>query len=471
MGVCKYSDTQVVRTIKKEKERSMRNRKVFFVFMALIVLAMPIWAAGQQEAAGEAEASGEFDWKRYEGQEIHFLANNNPIGQLFQKYSAEFTELTGIEVTISLFAEQQYRQRLQTIMQAKSDEVDLYMSLVSREGDLYDKAGWYQDLYPMLNNSSLTSPDYDFADIGEGIVNASVFDGRLTGVPNNIEGPVLYYRSDILNELGIAPPKSLDELEAAVKKVKAAKPDMVPFASRGLAAAAPYTFSNFLHNMGGDYVGADGKSALSTPEALAAIELYARLQRDYGPPGVINYSFPQLTALNSNGQSVFNFQSSNEFGKIMESGERTKDTEIMALPPGPGGSTPVVIGWQLSISPHSERQELAWYFLQWATSKEMQVKLGLEGLAPPRTSVWESDEYIAWLAEEPVRQQWSEALTVLSQTGSSVLAPQIILQPETRQIIGEAVGSVTLNEATPQEAAKKADQLINVLIERSAAMQ
>jgi multiple sugar transport system substrate-binding protein len=245
---------------------------------------------------------------------------------------------------------------------------------------------------------------------------------------------------------------------------------MIPFASRGLAPALPYTFSNFLHNMGAEYTDAKGRSNLSSPEALKAIELYAKLLKDYGPPGVINYSFPQLTAVNSNGQAVMTFQSSNEFSKIMAVTERTKDTSVMVLPAGPGGSVPVVIGWQLSISPNSKKQKQAWYFLQWATSREMQVRLGLDGLAAPRTSVWQSKEFSSWLAEVPVRKQWSDALSKLSETGSSVLAPQIILQPETRQIIGEAVGSVILGQATAAQAAAKADGLINDLIDRSAKM-
>jgi multiple sugar transport system substrate-binding protein len=447
------------------------KRKVLLSVLVLLIAAAALWAGGKAEAPKAAPAaSAAFDWKRFSGTEIHFLANNNPVGQLIQKYAAEFTELTGIKVTISLFAEQQFRQRLQTIFQAKSSEIDVYMSLVSREGDLYHKAGWYKDLKPLLADKSITWPDYAFDDFGKGVINAGVVSGSLTGIPVNIEGPVLYYRADILSTLGIAPPKTLDELQAASVKIKERRPDMIPFASRGLAPALPYTFSNFLHNMGGDYVNAQGKSNLSSPEGVRAIEFYAKLLKDYGPPGVINYSFPQLTAVNSNGQCVMTFQSSNEFSKIMEVTDRTKDTQIMVLPPGPKGSVPVVIGWQLSMSPNSQKQPQAWYFLQWATSRAMQTKLGLEGLAPPRTSVWQSKEFTEWLAAVPVRKQWAEALTVLSTTGSSVLAPQIILQPESRQIIGEAVGSVILGQATAAEAAAKADGLINELIERSKRM-
>jgi multiple sugar transport system substrate-binding protein len=118
------------------------------------------------------------------------------------------------------------------------------------------------------------------------------------------------------------------------------------------------------------------------------------------------------------------------------------------------------------MSPFSSKQNQAWYFIQWATSREMQVQLALDGLAPPRDSVWDSQEFQDWLAEADVRQQWADSLSGLAADGSSILAPQIVLQPEARQIIGEQVGAVILGEKTAEEAAEDADEQINRLIER-----
>lgn len=446
-------------------------RKFLALSMVLVLSAFVVWAGGQEEASGAAEPAEEeemegFDWRRYEGDEIHFLANNNPVGQLIDKYADEFTELTGIEVTVSLFSEQQYRQRRQTVFQAGSDEIDVYMTLVSRQGMLFERAGWYEPLMPFVNNANITSPDYDFGDFGDGVIDSKTVNGILTGIPVNIEGPLLYYRTDIFEECGLEQPSSLEGLEDMAAELAECRPDMIPWASRGLAPALPYTFSNFLHNFGGEYQDADGMSNLSSPEGIAAIELYARLMREYGPDGGINYSFPQLTAVNTNGQAAMVFESSNEFGKVMETEARLDDTDVMVLPPGPEGSTPVVIGWSLAMSPFSAKQNQAWYFIQWATSREMQVQLALDGLAPPRDSVWESQEFQDWLVEADVRQQWADGLSGLAADGSSVLAPQIVLQPEAREIIGDAVGSVILGEATAEEAAESADEQINRLIER-----
>ena len=44
------------------------------------------------------------------------------------------------------YQEQQMRQRLVTVMNAHSDEVDVFMTLPSREGEQFAAAGWYADL-------------------------------------------------------------------------------------------------------------------------------------------------------------------------------------------------------------------------------------------------------------------------------------------------------------------------------------
>ena len=44
-------------------------------------------------------------------------------------------------------------------MNAKSDEVDLFMSLPSREGQQFAKAGWYADLNASIKGA--VAADYD----------------------------------------------------------------------------------------------------------------------------------------------------------------------------------------------------------------------------------------------------------------------------------------------------------------------
>jgi multiple sugar transport system substrate-binding protein len=324
-------------------------------------IAVTVIVFGSVTAANAAD----FDWKKFQGKTVTFLANNNPVSQALLTYKGDFEKLTGITLKVDGYQEQQMRQRLVTVMNAHSDEVDVFMTLPSREGEQFATAGWYGDLSAMAKND--TAKDYDAAGLSQALLKAGTFGGKLTSMPMNIEGPILYYRADILKKCGVETPATIKDVEAAAQKIKACDSAITPFVSRGLKPAVAYTFSNMLHNIGGSYI-ADGKSNLCSPKGKEALDTYSRLLRDYGPPGVVNYSFQQISALYRSGRAAMSFESSNELRTVMEGGERLKDTGLAPFPAGEAGQVPTAIGWGMAVSAYSKQPEIAWYFVQWATS-------------------------------------------------------------------------------------------------------
>src|SRR5664280_834704 len=350
------------------------SRNLSRIALGLVALALVPQAAVAQE----------FNWKKHQGTTLNFLANNNPLANAILKYKADFEAQTGMTLKVDQYQEQQMRQRLVTVMNSRSDEIDLFMSLPSREGLQFAKAGWYADLTELVKSAS--AKDYDYPDLSPGMIADASYNHRLMGIPLNVEGPVVYWRKDLFQKCGVAFPKSLGELEGAAAKLKACEPAVTPFVSRGLKPALPFTYSVFLHNMGAQYM-KGAKSQLCSKEGQASLDLYARLLKDYGPPGVVNYSFYQISGLYREGNAAMAFESSNELHSVMDGGARLKDTGVAVLPPGPGGSHPTVIGWTMSVSNYSKNKEAAWYFVQWASSRAMEEKLALEGIAPPRSAV------------------------------------------------------------------------------------
>src|SRR4051794_37990996 len=105
------------------------------------ILAVLAWPA----AAGAAD----FNWKKFQGKTITFLANNNPVSQALLTFKDDFEKQTGMTLKVDGYQEQQMRQRLVTVMNAHSDEVDVFMTLPSREGQQFAASGWYADLTTM----------------------------------------------------------------------------------------------------------------------------------------------------------------------------------------------------------------------------------------------------------------------------------------------------------------------------------
>ena len=433
-------------------------RAMVSIAASIARVALSLFAAGLAVSAANA---ADFDWKKFQGKSVAFLANNNPISQALLTHKADFEKLTGITLKVDGYQEQQMRQRLVTVMNAHSDEVDVFMTLPSREGRQFAAAGWYADLTPMTKVE--VAPDYDYAGLSQALLKAGTFDGRLTSMPMNIEGPILYYRTDIFKKCGLDQPASIKDVEAAVKKLKTCDGNVTPFVSRGLKAALPYTFSNMLHNIGGSYM-ANGKSNLCSPKAKEALETYSRLLRDYGPPGVVNYSFYQISALYRSGRAAMAFESSNELRTVMEGGERLKDTALIPFPAGEAGQVPTAIGWGMAVSAYSKQPDAAWYFVQWATSPAVQKMMAVQGIAPPRSSVASDPEYRKWIDEEPVRKQWQAALDVLAAKGSSEVGYPIIANPESREFIGQAVQDLILSQKPVDQACADADKGLDALI-------
>ena len=429
------------------------SRNLSRIALGLVALALVPQAAVAQE----------FNWKKHQGTTLNFLANNNPLANAILKYKADFEAQTGMTLKVDQYQEQQMRQRLVTVMNSRSDEIDLFMSLPSREGLQFAKAGWYADLTELVKSAS--AKDYDYPDLSPGMIADASYNHRLMGIPLNVEGPVVYWRKDLFQKCGVAFPKSLGELEGAAAKLKACEPAVTPFVSRGLKPALPFTYSVFLHNMGAQYM-KGAKSQLCSKEGQASLDLYARLLKDYGPPGVVNYSFYQISGLYREGKAAMAFESSNELHSVMDGGARLKDTGVAVLPPGPGGSHPTVIGWTMSVSNYSKNKEAAWYFVQWASSRAMEEKLALEGIAPPRSAVARGADFRKWMEEQPVRKEWVAAVDEVARIGTSEVGYPIVANPASREFVGQAVDEILLGQKSVAQACADADKQLDALISK-----
>jgi multiple sugar transport system substrate-binding protein len=108
-------------------------------------------------------------------------------------------------------------------MQAKTGDLDGYMSLTIREGFVFDRAGWYQDLKPFIENKALTEANWNYEDFGAGLRSAHTINGKVVTIPINSEGPLFYWRKDIFEKCKVPEPKFLEDIPEAAKALKACR--------------------------------------------------------------------------------------------------------------------------------------------------------------------------------------------------------------------------------------------------------
>lgn len=396
-----------------------------------------------------------------ENRELSLLFTNDPWARAIEPLIPEFEEETGIEVNVEVLGQEQANSKLLVSLQSRSPDVDAFQTIPSAEGVLYHNAGHYEPLDAYLESS--IPEGYDFEGIPEGTAEAARIGDDLTGLPILVEGPLVYYRTDLFNEYGLEPPETLDDLTEAARI--AYENGQHVTAVRGVPRAMVYLFGNFLHNMGVEWTGDDGTPNFDTPEAVAAIEAYATIAREYGPEGVVNNTYTQTSALMSQGQAAIAIESSNELAAMAGPDSSVpEDIGVMPIPAGPAGSHPTVLVKTLAISAHSDAKDAAWEFITWATSPEIQEQLAAEGVANPR-GLREAAAGDEGAIDPGLLAEWQESLQHIIEAGNGEVGPPAEKQSEARELIGTAIGKVILGQSTAEEAAQEIQDGLAPLVE------
>jgi multiple sugar transport system substrate-binding protein len=437
------------------KEVSMKRWLALFAALAI--------ALGTMVASAQA-----FDWRRFEGTEIRFLMNRHPFTNFLEPLVPEFEELTGIRVTLEVFPEDQFRQRRLLEVSSGAPTLDGYMIMPGQVGAQYLGANWVRYLDDFLADSSLTMPDLDIGDFFEGAMSTFRHGGQVFGLPLQIESSLLFYRKDLLEEAGFdRPPQTLEELREVAEALHSDQ--VAGFAMRGRGAAATSQIVNLLYSFGGEWLSEDGSSALASNESVAALEYYADLLRNYGPPGPANFHWAEVTSLYAQGQVAMIFDA-NVFRSIMEDPAQAIDvvrenTGYAKLPEGPAGSVPAVLVWGMSVNHASQNPEAAWYFIQWALSKEKQVEALLAGVPAARASAWENEEFQATAPAD-----WIEASQESFAIGQPHWNPPVVPVGEVRDAYGQAIVAA-LQGQNVRQALEQAAQEMDRIVERSRQQQ
>ncbi|MFD4558485.1 extracellular solute-binding protein [Streptomyces sp. NPDC058469] len=115
------------------------------------------------------------------------------------------------KITLRLFANDDYKQKLRVAFGA-NQAPDLFFNWGGGALNDYVKAGKVD----VLNATDVNADRYT-----DSVMQSATFDSKVYGVPVNGLAPVvLYYNKKVLSDAGVQPPKTYDDLLAAVKKLK-----------------------------------------------------------------------------------------------------------------------------------------------------------------------------------------------------------------------------------------------------------
>lgn len=262
----------------------------------------------------------------------------------------------------------------------------------------YTLAEQYPDLtYPELNlddfyryswdRIATYPPDLSGGNGGDSAANVTV-------LPFDTPTLVLFYREDVFQKLELTPPATWDDHFANCTAIQ--KAGLTPFGSVSMASVTVsviYEYQAHLASFGGSLWAVDGNTitpTFTTDAAVAALEDYVRFA-PLSDPASLTYTW----------DNVFNslaYESAacgllfDGYAQWLNDSQRSNVAGLMSYamnPAGPEGSFHPYAGSGVGVSKYTKNPEMAWLWIQWATSKgaEEAKLLGEYNNFPTRGSV------------------------------------------------------------------------------------
>lgn len=418
-------------------------------FMLLIIAACMLFMMFSNMALADS-----FDWRKYEGQSIRFVGLKFYYNDFIAEKLPEFEKLTGIKVNMETYPEDQFRQKVVVELTGGSRDLDVFNTAgTCYEGYKFNQAGWYEPLNNYISNPSLTNPNWDPDDFIPSVANAQIVDGKRIAVPLNAVSWLLIYRKDLYQQYGLNVPKTMEELRENAKKLT--QNDVYGYVGRGKRTQSVATWSMFLHAFGGQWLDEKRNPAINSPQAIQALEFYADLMKNYANPGAAENDWYDLQSLLQQGKVAQAIDASAWLGALVDP-EKSRISETVSfarMPDGPGGSVADLWSWNLAISSLSQKKGPAWYFVQWATGKEMQYYAQLKNTPTARISAWDLPEF-----KNATNQEWLKAVSESFAVARPILHPPVVAVSEIEDVIGEAIVNTILGLQDAKSALDQAAQ-------------
>ena len=292
-------------------------------------------------------------------------------------------------------------------------------------------------------------------------------DSHIYGVPETQTFNVMFYRKDVLEELGLEPPQTWQELIEMLPTIQGNNLSIgIPTAagSNAAAAASTATMSNIpdlsmyfslLYQYGGDmYNEAGTKTTVDSEAGIRAFDDYVRYFNDYGIPTVYDF----VSRFRS-GEMPIGIAAYSIYNTLMVSAPEIRGLWDFTVIPGTirtgADNTEYLdrsdfITGSATMMIRTEDQALrdaSWEFMKWWAKPETQIRFGreIEALlgSSARYATANRDAFtnLSWSAEdiEVLNAQWDETVGIREVPGGYFTGRHI--SNAIRKVINEKVDS------------------------------
>ena len=437
----------------------MRKNKVLFLVSIMLLVCMTLFAGGKKEAVQEAETPAMEQALPYEGAVLHFAVMADQFAGYTKVMSQEFKDLTGADVKIDILGYVELMQKITQDFATGSAQYDLATMDIVWTGQ-FEQEGWTRDLTSWIARDKA---EIDYDDIVPVLWVMGSWNGRQIGYPLSGYANSLIYRKDLFEDAGekaafkgkygyeLAVPETMDQLGDIAEFFSRPDENMYGLVSNGARGpAVAQDWMEYMRGFGGQVINSKGEVTVNSKQCVESLEFFVKMFDNWSPAGAIGYWWDDRETSYRTGQSVMQASWS-----IARAGYEDEAISLvagktgMAVTPRAAGQAAGygVGGWGVSINADSsdKNAEIAWEFIKYMTSKDVQKDWMRNDGAPIRYSTLKDSELnkeMPWL---------SNILTVFEE-GDGDYRPRVPEYSQIQDILGLRINQAITHELGVKEA-------------------
>jgi multiple sugar transport system substrate-binding protein len=330
--------------------------------------------------------------------ELVVPTNQSPWLNAYRTVAAQYEQVAGVRITLREFPYDGLRTQMTNAIQNQNLVFDLFQLDEPWTHQFYDN-DWVTPLDELdpalaLDPAVLT---YDALPFWDDTARTSVEGARVMGLPINGNVHLLVYRRDLYDQLGLPVPATWEEARAAGERAVQAGVARYGYATRGQASSGgqsiTYDFMPVFYGYGASWFvdeGTDWTPAVTTPEAVAATEMYTRLLA-LGPAQPQTIGQAEVIAAMQGGETLQVHVVAAAAPQMEDESASTVAGRVgySVVPAGPAGPAPTSGTWSLCV-PRGlppERAQATYRFIRWMLERQQQLAFGQAGGIATRSDV------------------------------------------------------------------------------------
>ena len=374
---------------------------------------------------------------QYAGQEITVFCCTGEFSEPLQESIDAFEQLSGAKVNLYVYSFDELNTKISLAFTGDED-MDV-CCFVSAYMETYNSLGQLADLTEL--SEQYGAPSYNWDGFAEALISRTSDEDGVYAVPYQICEMMDFYRKDLLEspevqaqyleatgkELSLpTTPEELAEIASFfTQSQNPDSPTTYGYIEQGITNALLWSWMGKLGYYGGDMFGDDWSVQFNNEAGEKAME-WGKSMLVSQPDNWNELGFDEINTLMASGEAFICENWSSAYPSL-NTGEMEGKIGCMVT----AGDSPVLSGWSLGINALSEKQELAWKFIEFCTSEDGELTRVDNGVAPARdinmqrvVEAGEDSGFYEALAESMRREKtvWGDVcLPYLGSQGTSII--------------------------------------------------